>query len=244
MEAWSDACEALGREHATAMVRIASPEGVMLALNTHAREIDERDRAPSGPGLRLSDVMSDLAAQELLALGVGAIDSGEEAIAVGYIAGRRCCVRLKPVRSDGRSAFAIVVDALPSRDAALALLPERAVELGVVARDRLCDLSDHEIRILRYVAQEMSNEDIRRLMHRSLSAVEWHTRNVLRKLGERTRIGVFRVGVASGLADFSDRHWEALLSTRRDANRREHAMGLRCAPFALRPRPSIPPPGE
>jgi hypothetical protein len=76
-------------------------------------------------------------------------------------------------------------------------------------------------------------------MHRSLSAVEWHTRNVLRKLGERTRLGVFRVGAAAGLADFSDSHWETLLSTRRDANRREQSMGLRCAPFALHPRPPI-----
>lgn len=217
-----------------------SVEGAVLACNRHAREMDERDRAPVRPRVRLAEIMSEMAAAERLVLGRRAVERGEESLAVGFIAGRRCSVRFKPVAGGGSPAFAIVLEALPPRDGALALLPVGTGELSTCARDRLCDLTDNEIRILRYIAQERSNEDIRRTVHRSLSAVEWHTRNVLRKLGERTRLGVFRIGTAAGLADFSDSHWETLLSTRRDANRNEQSMGLRCAPFTLYPRPQIP----
>ena len=75
-------------------------------------------------------------------------------------------------------------------------------------------LSSLELIVLRLMANELSNEQIARAVHRSRRAVEWHTRNLLKKLGRETRLGVVKDAVEACIHLFSDEEWAVIVAAR------------------------------
>lgn len=180
-------------------------------------------------GRPLQKALGADAATEWIAAGVRAISCGRAMYAVGYAFGRRVeCVFLAYAGAPGM--FAMVV--LPTSIMAAWLSPMRggSLMLSRTVADPRYALSEIELSVLRMISMGLGNSSIAARFSRTRRTVEWHTRNLLRKLGETTRIGLCRVACESGLHLFSDEHWELIIASRREDMRSAKALRSGRAP--------------
>ena len=66
-------------------------------------------------------------------------------------------------------------------------MERRHTSLRVVGDQVLEELSDRELEVLQYVASGSRNHEIARRLNVSIKTVEFHLRNILGKLGVRSR---------------------------------------------------------
>ena len=66
-------------------------------------------------------------------------------------------------------------------------MERRYASLRVVGDQVLEELSDRELEVLKYVASGSRNHEIARQLNVSIKTIEFHLRNILGKLGVRSR---------------------------------------------------------
>ena len=62
-------------------------------------------------------------------------------------------------------------------------------------------LTDREKEILKLVLDESSSQEIATALNLSIRTVETHRKNILRKTGCRSLLGLFKLSIKAGLAD-------------------------------------------
>jgi DNA-binding NarL/FixJ family response regulator len=62
-------------------------------------------------------------------------------------------------------------------------------------------LSPREVEVLKYIAQEFSNQEIAEKMFISIRTVDTHRRNLIEKLGVRNNVGLTKYAISKGLID-------------------------------------------
>ena len=78
--------------------------------------------------------------------------------------------------------------------------PERGLILAGGSATRLDTLSRREIEVLRYVAQGLTKKQIAERVHRSVSTIDKHVENIMRKLDIHDRVDLARFAIREGLA--------------------------------------------
>jgi len=63
-------------------------------------------------------------------------------------------------------------------------------------------LSDRELEILQLVANEMTTKDIAEALFLSPKTIDTHRKNILRKTGQKTLIGLIKFAIANQIIDF------------------------------------------
>jgi len=64
-------------------------------------------------------------------------------------------------------------------------------------------LSDRELEILQLVANEMTTKDIAKALFLSPKTIDTHRKNILRKTGQKTLIGLIKFAIANQLVDLT-----------------------------------------
>ena len=72
---------------------------------------------------------------------------------------------------------------------------------GKVRIEDILPLTRREIEILRLVVEDLSNIEIGEHLHISSTTVETHRRNLMKKVGVSTAIGLMRWGLRHGLVE-------------------------------------------
>lgn len=201
------------------------PTDIVLVCDLNGRVHPMSDAAErladSVPGLkalergkRLADVMPEAAANERVMLGSRAMATRAPVRATAYAMGRR--VEYVFVPCANTEMFAVVLFPASTPSEAFRVDAAQAQQMTHICADPYGSLSNLELTVLRLIAMSLTNEQIAARLCRTKRAVEWHTRNLLRKLGETTRIGLFRIGFDAGLNAFDDAHWEAIMGVRKN----------------------------
>lgn len=139
-------------------------------------------------------------------------------------AGRRCITSLWVTDGPTPAANEVLMIITPTRGLFGGLLPGPALRtLRTPAFGCWDCLSDMELSVLRLLAMELTNAEMAARMYRSRRAVEWHSRNLLKKCGLKSRTSLFRAGYDAGLHEFNDADWEAILASRRLQRRKRHS---------------------
>lgn len=194
-------CDLNGRVHAM------SDAAVRLAQSASGLKTLERGRL-------LSDVMPEAAANERVMLGSRAMATRAPVRATAYAMGRRVEYLFVPCADPEMFAFVLFPASTPSE--AFRVDAAQAHQMTHVCADPYGSLSNLELTVLRLIAMSLTNKQIAARLCRTKRAVEWHTRNLLRKLGESSRIGLFRIAFDAGLNAFDDAHWEAIMAVRKN----------------------------
>lgn len=173
-------------------------------------------------GKRLYDLCPTPAAAERMDRVHQALSGGEPVRYFEALAGMRCQTTVAPAPEDldgqGGSVYMTV---RPACAAAIKFLG-RANSLPTLRTpifgcwDRMTAV---ELEVFRHIGLELTNDEIARAMSRSRRAIEWHTRNLLRKLGVSTRLGVFCAAYGAGIGEFTTEEWAAIVANRKQARR-------------------------
>ena len=62
-------------------------------------------------------------------------------------------------------------------------------------------LTEREIQILKLVLEEFSSETIASKLNLSIRTIETHRKNIMRKTGCKSLIGIFKLAVKAGLVE-------------------------------------------
>jgi DNA-binding NarL/FixJ family response regulator len=66
---------------------------------------------------------------------------------------------------------------------------------------RHIDLSEIEIKVLKYVCDEKSNSEIAKLMQLSISTIQQHRRNIYQKTHSATLVGLIKFAIKNGITE-------------------------------------------
>lgn len=78
--------------------------------------------------------------------------------------------------------------------------PDKGLVLAEASATRLSSLSPRELEVLRYVAQGLTKKEIAQQIHRSVSTIDKHVENIMRKLDIHDRVDLTRFAIREGLA--------------------------------------------
>lgn len=206
---------------ASAPVATISSDGVILGASGCFVGLTGL-RASEVEGRRLADLCPSGAAAERADQAHQALDSNSPVRYFEALAGMRCQTTVAPVPAEhGGDRATVYMTVRPASAAALRFVG-RADSIPTLRTpifgcwDRMTAV---ELEVFRHIGLELTNDEIAKAMNRSRRAIEWHTRNLLRKLGVGTRLGVFCAAYGAGIGEFTTEEWAAIVANRRPSRR-------------------------
>lgn len=198
-----------------------SSDGVILAASACFVGLTGL-KAAEVEGKRLADLCQSAAAAERAEQVNQALESNGPVRYFEALAGMRCQTTVAPVPADhGGDRATVYMTVRPASAAAIKFLG-RADSIPTLRTpifgcwDRMTAV---ELEVFRHIGLELTNDEIARAMNRSRRAIEWHTRNLLRKLGVGTRLGVFCAAYGAGIGEFTTQMWAAIVANRKPGRR-------------------------
>ena len=79
--------------------------------------------------------------------------------------------------------------------------PDKGLTLEDAGNTKASTLTPRELEVLRYLARGMSKKEIAGQMYRSISTVDKHVENLMRKLGIHDRVEIARYAIREGLVE-------------------------------------------
>lgn len=176
--------------------------------------------------LEVRTLLGPAAFAERLELALHAAETGVAQHAIEFLGGRCCRTIITPMGVvDGRGrCFMVAMTPHGAYAEPISPTPAGVVEFDHPVCDRLRTPTNLELQVLRRVAAGNENREIAAEMCRTIRAVEWHTRSLLKKLGLAGRRELVLAGRGAGLNVFADAHWARILQ-RRARNRPRNVSG-------------------
>lgn len=177
--------------------------------------------------LEVRTILGPAAFAERRDLALRAAETGLAQHAIEFLGGCCCRTIITPMGVvDGRGrCFTVSITPHGSFAEPISPTPAGAVEFDHPVCDRLRSLTNLELQVLRRVAAGNENREIAAEMCRTIRAVEWHTRSLLKKLGLAGRRELVLAGRGAGLNVFADAHWARILR-QRTRTRPRNASGV------------------
>ncbi len=177
---------------AVSLARETSPAVVLLDIDMPgkvsfdaAREIKEA--LPDTQVVYLSSFFNDRYIEDALRSGCSGYITKDEPV-------ERVVEAIRQVAQNGAYYSPKVRDRLVAD-------PERGLVLDGEGSTKAATLTARELEVLRYVAQGMTKKEIAKQVHRSVSTIDKHVENLMRKLDIHDRVELTRYAIREGLAE-------------------------------------------
>jgi DNA-binding CsgD family transcriptional regulator len=187
-------------------VLVLDTQGRILFINAPAAKVFAKRPAGEVTGLRITDILPPVAANERLDIARHVIQTGEALLVHDLWSGVALRATVRRLSGFAESAGPAAIFVLTHEGALLEESPDasgpklRAVETRHVDMGALSGLTQSELRVMALIGEGLSNAEIAARLHRAVKTVESHRAALTDKTGSTSRVQLGILARRAGLA--------------------------------------------